>query len=142
MTQRRLLPSDVMPDDLDLPFWRACVDKQFLVHRCEVCQRAYWPASCCIDHGAAPMRWMPASGRGVVHTFTVYHHAFDRASANRLPYVIAVITLDEGPFFHTDIVECDPDDVEVGMPVEVVYERVDEMWTIPHFRPLPHFRPC
>ena len=135
MTARRLLPSDVMTDELDLPFWRACVNEQFLVHRCELCQRAYWPASCCIDHGAAAMRWVPASGKGVVHTFTVFHHAYDAAFADRLPYVIAVITLDEGPFFHTDIVECEPDAVAVGMPVEVVYERVDDDWTIPHFRP-------
>ena len=81
------------------------------------------------------MRWVEGSGRGVVHTFTVYHHAYDPTFADRLPYVIAVITLDEGPFFHTDIVECDPAAVVVGMPVEVVYERVDDEWTIPHFKP-------
>ena len=135
MTPPRLRPSDVMADELDMPFWRACVDEQFLVHRCDLCGRAYWPASCCITHGATAMRWVEGSGRGVVHTFTVYHHAYDPTFADRLPYVIAVITLDEGPFFHTDIVECDPAAVVVGMPVEVVYERVDDEWTIPHFKP-------
>ena len=135
MTSPRLRPSDVMTDELDLPFWRACVDEQFLIHRCERCGRAYWPASCCVDHGAEAMRWVPATGRGVVHTFTVFHHAYDAAYVDRLPYVIAVITLDEGPFFHTDIVECDPADVFVGMAVEAVYERLDDEWTIPHFRP-------
>jgi uncharacterized protein len=130
----RLRPSDAMVDDLDLPFWRACDDDQFLVHRCDACGRAYWPASCCIDHGAAAMQWVPASGGGVVHTYTIFHHAYDASFADRLPYVIAVVTLDEGPFFHTDIVECDPEQVHVGMAVEVVYEHGDD-WTMPHFRP-------
>ncbi|MEO8694821.1 MAG: OB-fold domain-containing protein [Acidimicrobiales bacterium] len=137
MTTPRLNPSDVMADELDLPFWRACAEERFLVHRCELCGRAYWPASCCVTHGAASMRWVEASGQGIVHTFTVYHHAYDRAFVDRLPYVIAVITLDEGPFFHSDIVDCDPSAVFVEMPVEVVYERLDDAWTIPHFRPRP-----
>jgi uncharacterized protein len=117
-----------------MPFWRACADEQFLVHRCTTCGRAYWPASCCIDHGGAAMQWVQASGRGIVHTYTVFHHAYDPSFADRLPYVIAVVALDEGPFFHTDIVECDPAQVHVGMAVEVVYEHLDE-WTMPHFRP-------
>lgn len=134
MTGRRLGPSDAMVDELDLPFWRACADEQFLVHRCDSCGRAYWPASCCIEHGGATMQWVPASGRGVVHTYTVFHHAYDPSFADRLPYVIAVVTLDEGPFFHSDIVECAPEAVHVGMAVEVVYEHLEE-WTMPHFRP-------
>jgi uncharacterized OB-fold protein len=81
------------------------------------------------------MQWVVASGLGVVHTFTVFHHAYDHSFADRLPYVIAVVVLDEGPFFFTDIVDCEPADVAVGMPVEVVYEHLDDATTIPHFRP-------
>jgi uncharacterized OB-fold protein len=72
---------------------------------------------------------------GVVHTYTVFHHAFDPLFADRLPYVIAVVALEEGPFFHTDIVDCAPDAMHVGMPVEVVYEHVDDDCVVPHFRP-------
>ena len=43
--------------------------------------------------------------------------------------------LDEGPFFHSDIVECDPSTVHVGMTVEVVYDRIDDDTVIPRFRP-------
>ncbi|HEV8298742.1 MAG TPA: OB-fold domain-containing protein [Acidimicrobiales bacterium] len=135
MSTSRVLPEDAAPDDLDQPFWDACVREEFLVHRCRTCGRAYWPASCCIDHGATAMGWTPATGRGEVHTYTVFHHAYERALADRLPYVIAVVTLAEGPFFHTDIVDCSPDAVYVGMPVEVVWERVRDDCVIPHFRP-------
>ncbi len=83
------------------------------------------------------MSWVPGSGRGTVHTYTVFHQPFDPSLADHVPYAIAVVALDEGPFFFTDLVECDPGDVHVGMPVEVVYETVEESVSIPHFRPVP-----
>ena len=130
-----ILPFVVAPDDLDDPFWEGCARHEFLVHRCSECGRAYWPASSCLGHGSASMRWEPASGAGTVFTYTVFHHAYDPRFADRIPYALAVVQLDEGPFFHTDILECAADDVHVGMRVEVVYEDVADDLAIPHFRP-------
>jgi uncharacterized OB-fold protein len=132
---RRLLPADVAPDELDAPFWDGCRRGEFLLHRCQICGRVYWPATACIEHGGASMAWVPGSGRGTVHTYTVFHQPFDPSLADRIPYAIAAVALDEGPFFLTDLVECDPEDVHVGMPVEAVYERIDEAVSVPHFRP-------
>lgn len=132
---RALRPRDVAPDALDEPFWRACLEQRFLVHRCTACGRAYWPASCCIDHGAAAMQWQEASGCGQVHTYTVAHHAYTPELADRIPYVLAVVELDEGPFFHSDIVGCGPEAVRIGMRVQVVYDRVDAETVIPRFAP-------
>ena len=129
-----MAPSEVMVDDLDAPFWDGCNRGEFRVQRCRQCGRSYWPATCCIEHGGGAMEWVQARGRGVVHSFTVYHHAYDPADADRVPYVVAVVKLDEGPFFHTDLVECEPDDVTVGLPVEVVFDHVRGE-AVPHFRP-------
>jgi uncharacterized OB-fold protein len=130
-----LRPLQLVPDDVDAPFWEACRDERFLVYRCKTCNRAYWPAGACIDHGPASMEWQPASGRGEVHTYTVVHHAYDKSIAERIPFAIAVIRLDEGPFFHSDIVGCDPADLRVGLRVRATYERVDAETVIPHFTP-------
>jgi uncharacterized OB-fold protein len=130
-----LRPIDVAPDELDAPFWDACREGRFLLHSCDECGRVYWPASTCIDHGSASMRWQPASGRGEVFTYTVVHHAYDRQYLDRLPYAVAVVRLDEGPFFHSDIVGCEPAEVHVGQRVEVVYDWVDDETVIPRFRP-------
>jgi hypothetical protein len=142
-----LRPRDLAPDAQDAPFWEACRDERFLVHRCNACGRAYWPASSCVDHGSASMEWRAASGRGEVHTYTVVHHAYDPSLANRLPYALAVIRLDEGPFFHSDIVGCDPGELRVGLRVRAVFERVDAETVLPHFTPdaarareMPHNR--
>jgi len=137
MTQRpRVLgPADLAPDALDNPFWEACREHRFLVHCCGTCGRSYWPASCCVDHGSAAMEWQPASGRGVVHTYTVAHHAYEPSMADRVPYAVVVVQLEEGPFFHSDIVGCDAADVHVGMAVEAVYDALDDETVIPRFTP-------
>lgn len=126
-------PRDVAPDDLDAPFWKACREHTFLVHRCTACGRAYWPFSTCLDHGSASMEWQPASGHGVVHTYTVVHHTYDPAFPP--PYVVAVVQLDEGPFFHTNVVGCPVDDVHVGMRVSVIYDATDDDTVLPRFVP-------
>jgi uncharacterized OB-fold protein len=137
MSDRVLRPMDLVPDELDAPFWEGCNQHVFLVHRCVTCGRAYWPASTCIDHGSSAMQWQPASGRGEVFTYTVVHHAYDRSLVDKLPYAAVVVKLDEGPFFHTDIVGCAPSEVHVGMRVHVVFESLDEQTVIPHFTPTP-----
>ena len=53
-----------------------------------------------------------------------------------VPYVIAIVELDEqaGLRFTTDLVDCDPEEVYIGMPVEVTFEQTGEAW-VPLFRP-------
>jgi uncharacterized OB-fold protein len=84
------------------------------------------------------MEWREASGRGRVHTYTVVHHPYEPSLAARVPYALAVVELDEGPFFHSDIVGCDPVRVHVGMRVEVVWDPIDAETVIPRFAPEAH----
>jgi uncharacterized OB-fold protein len=74
------------------------------------------------------------SGRGTVHTFTVVHRAMD-PRAFPAPYVLAVVELDEGPRMLTNVVNVEPDDVRIGMPVVVRFERVDDEITVYPFAP-------
>jgi uncharacterized OB-fold protein len=76
----------------------------------------------------------PVSGRGSVFTFTVNRHPFNPVVP--VPYVIAIVELDEqaGLRFTTDLVECNVDEVYIGMPVEVTFEQTGEAW-VPLFRP-------
>jgi len=130
----RPLPGDVTPDALDQPFWDACSEHHFLVHRCGRCGRSYWPASCCVDHGSADMEWVEASGRARLHTYVIIHHLFGTAF-REMPYNVAVVELEEGPLFHSNIVGCDDDALVVDMDLEVVFEDQPEGFTLPVFRP-------
>ena len=122
-------------DPADLPFWEGCEAGRFLLHRCNVCQRHYWPASRCVKHGDADMAWVEASGRGRLYTYTVLHRAYTPETRDRVPFVIAVVHLEEGPFYHSNIVDCAHDAVAIGMSLEAVMTRHPSGLTIPQFRP-------
>ena len=122
-------------DPADLPFWEACRQGRFLLHRCGVCGQCYWPASRCVQHGARDMAWIEASGRGVLYTYTVLHHAYTPEMKGRTPYVVGVVKLEEGPFFHTNIVDCPPAALAVETPLEVVMAPHPSGMTLPMFRP-------
>jgi len=75
------------------------------------------------------------SGRGRVATFTVNHQPW--MPGPELPYVVAIIEIDEDPTVRltTNIVGCDPDDVKIGMPVKVTFEQHDDEVWLPLFEP-------
>lgn len=121
------------------PFWEGVKRHQFLLFRCKKCGAWYWPAACCRNHENEPfmgnMEWQQASGRGKVFAFNVHHWAFDPAFKDDVPYVYALIELEEGPMFGTNIVGRAPEDITIGQPVEIVFEdHPDEGYTLPKAR--------
>ena len=87
------------------------------------------------------MAWEQARGTGTVYTFSVVHRNDLPPFHERVPYVAAIVELDEGPRLMTNVVDCDVDEVAVGMPVEVTFRVLDDSdtgdgpFTIPVFRP-------
>jgi uncharacterized OB-fold protein len=74
-----------------------------------------------------------ASGRGTVYSYVINHHP--QVPAFEYPLVIALVELEEGTRLVSNVVDVDPADVHVGMPLEVVFEAVDDELTLPLFRP-------
>jgi uncharacterized OB-fold protein len=104
----------------DAPFWEAWAkDERFLLHRCSVCGRTEWPATCCLTHGMAPMRWVESEGAGTVDTFTIFRRAYTAELAVDVPYAVIVVRLDEGPYFHSRLVEGDLDTLTTGQRVRL-----------------------
>ncbi len=119
---------------LNRPFWTGGAEDELLILRCRECQRwVHPPTGRCTDCGGelAPE---PVSGKGTVFTFTVNEHPFNPAVS--LPYVIAIVELDEQPDLRlpTNIVNCDLDRVSCGMPVHVLFEQHGEFF-VPVFEP-------
>ena len=75
-----------------------------------------------------------ADGKGKIYTFTVYHQAFHKSFENDLPYVTAIVELEEGPRLLSNIVGCSPEEVRCDMPVEVIWEDINEEFTLPKFK--------
>jgi uncharacterized OB-fold protein len=121
-------------DDADIPFWEACGREQFLLHRCGVCERHYWPAAKCVDHGGQAMAWVPASGRGEVHVWTIQRKAHSPDWTAQAPYNVCVIRLEEGPYFHSNVLDCPPEEMATGMKVDVTFRQHPNGMTVPAFR--------
>ena len=117
-------------------FWEGCRGKKLRFQQCESCGHVRWPPSnLCPACHSFETRWIEASGSGRIHTFVVYHTAFHPAWKDKVPYITAVVELDEGPKILTNIVDGAPETLHCNMPVEVVWEEAGEYF-IPRFRPV------
>jgi uncharacterized OB-fold protein len=119
------------------PYWEAAARGELVAQRCRACARyVLYPRSSCPHCGSLELTWTPVSGRATVHTFTIARRPTHPDLADRVPYAIAIVELEEGPHLTTNLVECGIDRVRIGMPVEVVFERRAGR-TLPVFRPRP-----
>ncbi|WP_326547486.1 OB-fold domain-containing protein [Mycolicibacterium sp. ND9-15] len=131
----RVLPT---LDEHNRAFWTGGGGNRLLILRCVRCE--LWvspPAADCPECGGE-LNPRPVSGRGTVFTHTVNYQPFNPAVP--VPYVVAIIELDEQPDLRiaANIVDCEPDSVRVGLPVEVRFERQDvygEIAFVPVFAP-------
>jgi uncharacterized OB-fold protein len=89
----------------------------------------------CPRCGSLEYEWARASGRGVVHTFTIVHRPTLPAFDETVPYNVVAVELDEGVFMVSNLVDCPLERIEIGMPVEVVFEPLSEHIAQPKFRP-------
>ena len=80
------------------------------------------------------IEWQELSGKGRLHTFTVIRQAADPWFQQRVPYVYGVVELDEGPRMISGI-QCEVEDAVCDMPVEAVFEDLNDDWTIVQFKP-------
>lgn len=130
------------------PFWEGLKRHDLLLFRCKKCGAWYWPVAFCRFHDNEPfygnMEWTKASGKGKVFNFYIpYREKGEHGSITReAAFVWAFIETDEGPLLPTSIIGCDPKDVRIGMPAEIVfydvtkaeYENIKEDLTLPYFQ--------
>ena len=126
------------PDPITKPYWDSLKSHAMRLQRCGSCGRfVFFPRALCPFCFSDALTWAPVSGRGVVHAFTVPHRHPSPAFQPDLPYVVALVELEEGPRLMTNLIDVPPDpaQIAVGMPVEVVYDDVTPEVTLPRFRP-------
>ena len=118
------------------PYWQGCRDGVLLLQHCRARgSLQYYPRAVCTACLSSELGWRRASGRGRIHSFTTVHRALSPAFEDDLPYVVAVIELEEGIRMVTRIVECDSQPPAIEQPVEVVFERANDECVLPVFRP-------
>ena len=122
-------------------YWEGAGRGTLVLQKCRNCSLVqHRPRGVCAHClKSADLEHFPASGRGEIYSYTVTEQNQAKGFAEACPYVMAYVTLEEGPRLLTVIVDCDPDVVTIGMPVVAGFvnqERDDrEVFAIPVFRP-------
>ena len=123
--------------ELTQPFWDAAKRHELIIPRCARCDSYFWyPRRACPTCLREDWEWASVSGKARLHTFTIVRQPGNPAFEDDVPYVYAVVQLDEGVRMISTLVDCEvPDDVAVDMQLEVSFDDVTDEWTLVKFRP-------
>jgi uncharacterized protein len=105
-------------------FWDACGDGRWVLPKCDTCAEYIWyPRLTCPFCGSLSVSYVAASGRGTVYTFTIIRRG-PGPFREQAPYVAVMVRLDEGPVVVSNLVDVDPESVQIGDAVVVTFEPV------------------
>jgi hypothetical protein len=123
--------------ELTEPFWAGGLSGELRLQQCANCGHIRYPVSTiCPVCWSADCDWTPLSGRGTVQSHIVFERAYHEAWAGQVPYVVALIELDEGPVLVSNVVGVQPSAVRVGQPVTVTFARRSATAALPQFTPV------
>ncbi|OBG96982.1 hypothetical protein A5697_19345, partial [Mycobacterium sp. E3251] len=117
---------------LSAPFWEGCGSGELRYQRCEACGLANFPPTeHCRQCLSAPVRWERSAGLGEIYSWTVVHRPV--TAEFEPPYAPAIVTLDEGYQMLTNVVGIAPEELRIGMRVQVQFHAVGPDVTLPYF---------
>jgi len=125
------------PTPASQPFWEGCKRHELLIQTCQECGHKQWfPRMLCGKCMSENLGWAKASGKAKVYSYTIIHRPPVPDIKFLVPYVLALVELDEGIRLLSNIVGCNHQDVRIGLPVQVDFEYVSPEISLPVFRPL------
>lgn len=130
---RKPLPA---PSKITAPFWEGLREGLVRVQRCGECARhIFYPRSLCPYCLSESLGWVTVSGRGKLYSYTIVRRAMHPAFQEDVPYVYAIVELDEGPRVTTTVVNCPLDALRVDMALKAFYDMVTPEVTLLKFEP-------
>lgn len=124
------------PAPESLPYWQAAKEHRLALPKCDACEKFWFPPSRTCPHClSTQFSFQTVSGKGKVFSFVTFHRVYRPAFAEDVPYVVALIELDEGPRLLSNILGISHEDVTCDMRVEAIFDDYDEEMSIPKFKP-------
>ena len=123
------------------PFWEAAKRHELVLPRCKQCNELlFYPREQCPNCFAQDWEWVQVSGKGKLYAYTVVYQPRHPAFKEDVPYIFAIVQLDEGPRMPTNLVDVNAEDFtkedKVDIPVTVVFDDVTPEWTLVKFKPV------
>jgi uncharacterized OB-fold protein len=130
---RKPLP---VPSEVSAPYWAGLREGALRVQKCRECSRyLFYPRSVCPFCLSRALEWAEACGRGRLYSYTVVRRAMHPAFQEDVPYVYAIVELEEGVRVTTNVVNCPLEALRVDMPLRAVYDSVTPEVTLLKFEP-------
>ena len=108
-------------------FWRAAANGRLLIQRGKKSGKLImYPKKYSPHDYSEELEWVEASGRGTIYSYSVVHTNCPAVFAEDLPYVMAIVELDEGVRMCTNIVQTAFDRIRIGAPVRAVFKKVND----------------
>ncbi|MDX1376475.1 MAG: Zn-ribbon domain-containing OB-fold protein [Burkholderiales bacterium] len=116
-------------------FFAAAAEGRLELQRCAACGRVwFFPRPACVACGATDYAWLRASGRGTLHSFSIVRRAPSAEFRERVPYVVALVDLEEGPRMMANVLGEGALEVSIGDALELTFEERGEGRRLPQFR--------
>jgi uncharacterized OB-fold protein len=130
-------------DEASAPFFDGALQGKLMLLRCGACATFMSPTAYlgvplrprCPECFSDQLDWAASCGNATLYSFALMHQLYDEAFAAEIPYNIAVVETEEGVRITSQVVGCPNDQLEIGMPLEVTFERMGDRVAIPKFRP-------
>lgn len=123
------------PTRITQPYWDAAKESRLVIQQCGCCRtRQFYPREFCTACLSDRLEWIESAGQGTVYTYTVNRRPSNAALSEKVPYVVAIIDLDEGVRMMANILDCSCDAVRIGARVRVCFERISADTSLPQFR--------
>ena len=95
----------------------------------------FFPRESCPVCLSDNLEWVTVSGKARLYSYTIVHRPANPAFADLVPYNLSIVQLDEGPRLISTVVDCELDDLEIDMPLDVHFDDVTDDVTLVKFRP-------
>lgn len=134
MTDKTRKPLPAMTG-LTKEYYDWCGRGELRFQRCRQCGSfRHVPREVCAECSSFEWDWVASAGRGTVYTWTVVVRALHPDFGDSTPYAPVVVQMDEGVRIVSQVLDCPPDQLRVGMPVQVGFVAGDQGITLPYFR--------
>lgn len=131
-----LRPAPQPDTSLDEEFWQHCAQERLCFQVCGSCETwRHLPRTMCAQCGSAEWTWQQSAGRGHLYSWTVTHQAMLPQFETEVPYVVAVVELDEGVRMISQLRGVATDQLEIGIALDLYFERFGGDFALPMFRP-------
>jgi uncharacterized OB-fold protein len=104
------------------PFWDACAERRIVLQRCDETGKCWYPPSPRSPYAPrSTWKWVSCSGQAKLLSWVVFHQKYFEGFADEIPYVVAMVELDEGARMLTNL-KGSRDGLAVGARVTVNFE--------------------